>query len=192
MKNAVTRSIAIIIILAISIGAGFFIDGICDAIDKKTHPLKYTEYVEKYSEQYSVPKEIIYAVIKTESGFKSNAVSSVGAVGLMQMMPETFLWLCEKNGESLEAGMLYDPETNIRYGTYYLSYLYSQFGLWETVYAAYNCGPGRVKEWQQNEMYADENGILINIPIKETANYVEKMTDAVSTYKKLYFKEIDQ
>ena len=192
MKNAVTRSIAIIIILAISIGAGFFIDGICDAIDKKTHPLKYTEYVEKYSEQYSVPKEIIYAVIKTESGFKSNAVSSVGAVGLMQMMPETFLWLCEKNGESLEAGMLYDPETNIRYGTYYLSYLYSQFGLWETVYAAYNCGPGRVKEWQQNEMYADENGILINIPIKETANYVEKMTDAVGTYKKLYFKEINQ
>ncbi len=190
MKNAVTRSIAIIVILVISIGAGFIIDSICDSIDKKTHPLKYTEYVEKYSEQYSVPSEIIYAAIKTESGFKSNAVSSAGAVGLMQMMPETFLWLCEKNGEYLEAGMLYDPETNIRYGTYYLSYLYSQFGLWETVYAAYNCGPGRVKEWQENEKYADENGILINIPIKETANYVKKMSDAVNTYRKLYFKEI--
>lgn len=192
MKNAVTRSIAIILILAVSVGAGFIIDSICDGIDRKTHPLKYTEYVEKYSAQYSVPKEIIYANIKTESGFKSNAVSSAGAVGLMQMMPETFLWLCEKNEEELEAGMLYDPETNIRYGTYYLSYLYSQFGLWETVYAAYNCGPGRVKEWQENEKYADENGILIDIPIKETANYVKKMTDAVETYRKLYFKEIKQ
>ncbi len=188
MKNALTRSIAIIVILVISIGAGFIIDGICDSIDRKTHPLEYTEYVEKYSAAYSVPKEIIYATIKTESGFKSNAVSSAGAVGLMQMMPDTFLWLCEKNGEELDAGMLYDPETNIRYGTYYLSYLYSQFGLWETVYAAYNCGPGRVKEWQENEKYADENGILISIPIRETANYVKKMTDAVETYKKLYFR----
>ncbi len=192
MKNAVTRSIAIIVILVISIGAGFIIDSICEGIDRKTHPLKYTEYVEKYSEQYSVPKEIIYAAIKTESCFKSNAVSSAGAVGLMQMMPETFLWLCEKNGEDLEAGMLYDPETNIRYGTYYLSYLYSRFGLWETVYAAYNCGPGRVEEWQKNEKYADENGILTDIPIKETANYVKKMTDAVETYRNLYFKEIKQ
>ncbi|MBR6603953.1 MAG: lytic transglycosylase domain-containing protein [Clostridia bacterium] len=190
MKNAVTRSIAIILILIISIGAGFLIDNICDGIDRKTHPLKYTEYVEKYSEMYSVPREVIYATIRTESEFKSNAVSSAGAVGLMQMMPETFLWLCEKNGEELDAGMLYDPETNIRYGTYYLSYLYSTFGLWETVYAAYNCGPGRVKEWQKNENYADENGILTDIPIKETANYVKKMTDAVETYKKLYFKEI--
>ena len=192
MKNAVTRSIAIILILAISIGAGFIIDSICDGIDRKTHPLKYTEYFEKYSEQYSVPKEIVYATIKTESGFKSNAVSSAGAVGLMQLMPETFLWLCEKNREELEAGMLYDPETNIRYGTYYISYLYTQFGLWETVYAAYNCGPGRVKEWQENEKYADENGILIDIPIKETKNYVKKMTDAVRTYRNLYFKEIKQ
>ncbi len=189
MKNAITRSIAILIIIALSIGLGFAIDNICNAIDKKTHPLKYSEYVEKYSEIYGVPEHIIYASIKTESNFVSNAVSSAGAVGLMQMMPDTFLWLCEKNGEKLDVGMLYDPETNIRYGTYYLSYLYSEFGLWETVFAAYNCGPGRVKEWQTNEEYADENGILINIPFKETRGYVKKITKASETYKKLYFEE---
>lgn len=189
MKNALSRSIAIIIILILSVIAGFVIDDICDAIDRKTHPIKYSEYVEKYSKMYSVPKEIIYATIRTESEFASNAVSSVGAIGLMQMMPDTFKWLCEKNGESLEEGMLYDPETNIRYGTYYLSYLYSEFGLWETVYAAYNCGPGRVKEWQTNEEYADENGVLEKIPFKETREYVKKVSKAVDIYKKLYFKE---
>ncbi len=186
MKNALFRSIAIILILGLSISAGFIIDDICDAIDRKTHPRTYSEYVEKYSALYGVPEEIIFATIKTESGFVSNAVSSAGAIGLMQMMPETFKWLCEKNGESLEEGMLYDPETNIRYGTYYLSYLYSEFGLWETVYAAYNCGPGRVKEWQSNALYADTNGILTDIPFKETSDYVKKISKAVAIYEKLY------
>ncbi|MBQ8208247.1 MAG: lytic transglycosylase domain-containing protein [Clostridia bacterium] len=192
MKNALSRSLAIIVIIVISIIAGFVIDDICDSIDRKTHPRTYSEYVEKYSEMYGVPEEVIYATIRTESDFVSNAVSSAGAIGLMQIMPDTFKWLCEKNGESLEEGMLYDPETNIRYGTYYLSYLYSEFGLWETVYAAYNCGPGRVKEWQTSEEYADENGILIDIPFRETSDYVKKVSKAVTVYEKLYNKEIDQ
>lgn len=192
MKKAILRSIALILIIGISIAAGFIIDGICDAIDRKTHPRTYSEYVEKYSAIYDVPEAVIYATIRTESDFVSNAVSKVGAIGLMQMMPDTFKWLCEKKGESLEEGMLYDPETNIRYGTFYLSYLYSEFGLWETVYAAYNCGPGRVKEWQQNEEYADENGVLIRIPFKETSNYVKKVSKAVDIYEKLYFEEKDK
>lgn len=179
-------------IIVISIIAGFVIDDICDSIDRRTHPRTYSEYVRKYSEMYDVPEEVIFATIRTESDFVSNAVSSAGAIGLMQMMPDTFRWLCEKNGESLEDGMLYDPETNIRYGTFYLSYLYSEFGLWETVYAAYNCGPGRVKEWQTSEEYADENGVLHDIPFKETADYVKKVSKAVSVYEKLYKKEIDQ
>lgn len=192
MKNAFSRSLAIIVIIIISVVAGFVIDDICDSIDKRTHPRTYSEYVSKYSEMYGVPEEVIFATIRTESDFVSNAVSSAGAIGLMQMMPDTFKWLCEKNGESLEEGMLYDPETNIRYGTYYLSYLYSEFGLWETVYAAYNCGPGRVKEWQTCEEYADENGVLTDIPFKETADYVKKVSKAVAIYEKLYKKEIDQ
>lgn len=190
MKNALSRSIAIIVIIIISIFAGFIIDDICDSIDRKTHPRTFSEYVEKYSDMYGVPEEVIFATIRTESDFVSNAVSAVGAVGLMQIMPETFLWLCEKNGEELDTGMLYDPETNIKYGTYYLAYLYSEFGLWETVYAAYNCGPGRVKEWQTSEAFADENGVLTNIPFRETANYVKKVSKAVTIYKKLYNKEI--
>lgn len=187
MKKAIVRSIVIIAMIIVSIAIGISVDKICKNIDMKTHPLKYTEYVDKYSELYRVPKSVIYSVIKTESGFTSNAVSKAGAVGLMQLMPSTFTWLCEKQGEELDTGMLYDPETNIRYGTYYLSYLYEQFGLWETVYAAYNCGPGRVKEWQSDTEYADSNGILKNIPISETASYVKKVSKSAEIYEKLYF-----
>lgn len=187
MKKAIVRSVVIVAIICLSVAAGFTVDKICRGIDKKTHPREYSEYVERYSDAYGVPEAVIYSVIRTESGFVSNAVSKAGAVGLMQMMPNTFLWLCEKNGESLDAGMLYDPETNIRYGTYYLSYLYEQFGLWETVYAAYNCGPGRVKEWQADTEYADGNGVLKKIPIEETSSYVKKVSKSVKIYEKLYF-----
>lgn len=187
MKKAIIRSIVIIGIVVASIAIGTGVDRICRSIDIKTHPLKYTEYVDKYSEMYGVPRSVIYSVIKTESGFTSNAVSTAGAIGLMQLMPSTFTWLCEKQGEELDTGLLYDPETNIRYGTYYLSYLYEQFGLWETVYAAYNCGPGRVKEWQSDTEYSDSNGILKNIPISETASYVKKVSKSAEIYEKLYF-----
>lgn len=188
MKKAFIRTVILLTIIGLSIGIGFGIDGLCDLIDRKTHPLKYMDYVEKYSREYSVPQSVILAVMKCESDFESNAVSKAGAVGLMQMMPDTFVWLSrDKLGENHEAGMLYDPETNIKYGTYYLSYLYLEFGRWETVYAAYNCGPNKVKEWQADTEYADENGFLKKIPIKETKNYVSKVEKAEALYKKLYF-----
>ncbi len=190
MKKAVIRTVILLTIVGLSIAIGFGIDAICDKIDRKTHPLKYMEFVEKYSAEYSVPKSVILSVIKCESDFKSNAVSSAGAVGLMQMMPDTFTWLSyDKLGENHDAGMLYDPETNIKYGTYYLSYLFAEFGHWETVYAAYNCGPNKVKEWQTDTEYADANGILKKIPIKETKGYVSKVKKAEALYTKLYFSE---
>lgn len=188
MRRSATRSITFIVIILLSVAMGFLIDKICDGIDRKSHPIKYSEYVERYSEAYGVPESVIYATILTESKFVSNAVSRVGAVGLMQMMPSTFSWLAEKQGESIDPGMLYDPETNIRYGTYYLAYLYSEFGLWETVYAAYNSGPNQVKKWQADTEYADKNGVLVHIPFKETAAYVKKVSKAAAIYEKLYFE----
>ena len=90
--------------------------------------------------------------------------------------------------EDLETGILYDPETNIRYGTYYLSLLYSEFQVWDTVYAAYNAGRGKVNEWLSDERY-DNHGRLKNIPYKETAEYVEKVKNRSATYEKLYYSE---
>ena len=192
MKKGVPYGKIIIILLVISIAMGFLFDMGCSFIEKKTHPLEYTEYVEKYSEQYKVPKELIYAIIKTESDFQSNAVSPVGAVGLMQLMPSTFKDITENFlYENLDDGMLYDPETNIRYGVFYLSWLKTNFDNWDCVLAAYNGGIGNVKKWLKDSEYSEDGKTLIvkNIPFEETRNYVKKVNKAKEKYTQLYFSE---
>lgn len=186
MKNAFRRTFVTILIIALSIGIGIGYDRLRDYIDRKLYPRDYSEFVTRYAAEYGVPESIVYAVIKVESDFESNALSHAGAVGLMQLMPDTFVWLSEKLGDGYDAGMLYDPETNIRYGVYYLSSLYREFALWNSVYAAYNAGPTRVREWSADPRYADENGALVSIPFEETRNYVARVEEAVELYETLY------
>lgn len=183
------KTITIISLLAASALLAFFWVKIDTALLKKSHPLSYIETVEKCSEEYSVPKELILAVIKTESKFKSDAVSAKGAIGLMQMTPDTFVWLCEKNSDvSNDPKFLYTPDVSIRYGTYYLDILYSEFGSWETVLAAYNAGPANVRKWLDNPEYSNGD-TLFHIPYKETREYVEKVMAVKKKYAELYFEE---
>jgi soluble lytic murein transglycosylase-like protein len=114
------------------------------------------------------------------------AVSSAGAIGLMQMMPDTYEWLCKKTGDLCIPAMLYDPETNIRYGTYLLSFLYTRYGNWDTALAAYNAGLGNVDQWLEDPAYAGENGTLKEIPYKETRNYIKRVNEARRLYESLY------
>ena len=146
-----------------------------------THPMNYSEYVDKYSEKYNVPKDVIYAIIKSESGFRYDAVSSKDARGLMQLLPETYEWLCGREGLDPEEHSITDPEINIMLGTSYLAYLYGEFGVWETVYAAYNAGQGIVRKWLEDEQYG-KDGLLVNIPFTETKLFVKKVSNARQTY----------
>ncbi len=181
------KTLPIICILITAAIVAFCWVKIDTALTKKYHPLEYSEYVEKYAEEYAVSKELVYAVIKTESKFTSDAVSESGAVGLMQIMPDTFTWLCEKNSDSNNnPDLLYTPEVNIKYGVMYLSMLYTDFGSWETALAAYNAGPNKVKSWLNNSDYSDGER-LINIPYEETENYVKKVLNARDAYRELYF-----
>jgi soluble lytic murein transglycosylase len=172
--------------IALSVSLGYAYDKITTWLDKRSHPLGYSQIVEKYSEEYNVPKELIFGVIKAESGFRSDVVSGAGAVGLMQITEVTFDWLAAKLGENLAKGLLYDPETNIKYGTYYLAYLHKEFGSWDITLAAYNAGPNRVKNWQNNPEYIAENEIVY-IPIEETRNYIQRVNKNKETYRRLYF-----
>ena len=86
-----------------------------------------------------------------------------------------------------EDGMLYDPKTNIEYGTYLLSYLYMRYNRWDTVFAAYNAGMTRVDGWLTDPALTDENGRLQEIPIKETQEYVKKVNNAIDVYRRLYY-----
>lgn len=187
VKSSLRMSGVILVILALSIVAGFLYQTIWDAIDRMRYPQDYSEYVTKYATEYGVPEYIVYAVIKVESDFASNALSSAGAVGLMQMTPDTFDWVSMLMKRTADAGMLYDPETNIEYGTYLLSYLYMRYNRWDTVFAAYNAGMSRVDGWLNDPAIANEDGHLVDIPIRETDKYVDRVNDAIEVYRRLYY-----
>ncbi|MEI2284329.1 phage tail tape measure protein [Paenibacillus polysaccharolyticus] len=127
----------------------------------KSYTGKYANFINKYAQQYNVDPNMIAAIIQTESGFNPSAKSPAGAVGLMQLMPDTAKGLGVKNS--------LDPEQNIKGGTQYFSDQLVRFkGNVKHALAAYNAGPNRVNKWV-------ENGEINNIPIKETKNYVPKV-----------------
>ena len=195
-RKKTNYGLIVLIVLVVSILFGFLFDIALTAVEKRIYqkPEEYVPFVEQYADEFGVPVDLVYAVIKTESGFDSSAVSRKGAIGLMQMMPATFEWLTDDIlREYLGIGMLYDPETNIKYGTYYLSRLYNRFGDWDTALAAYNGGEGNVSEWLKDKKYSDD-GIRLKtdkIPdeFSETKNYVKKVNKALKKYKELYNNE---
>ena len=123
MTKKIIIALCIFIVLLVIYFVGFKIFRVQDSILKMIYPTKYSEYVEKYADEYGVDKYLIYALIKAESNFNPEVTSSSDARGLMQLMEETAV---ERSNlideETIEAHDLYDPETNIRLGTSYLSY----------------------------------------------------------------------
>lgn len=129
---------------------------------------------------------MILAVIRTESDFRADAVSEAGAMGLMQLMPSTFDFLREELlQEPLSPETITTPNINIRYGSYYLSYLYRRFCDWPLAIAAYNAGEGRVEEWLSDEQLA-RDGVLHTIPYPETDAYVRTVLSHYAHYLKKY------
>lgn len=153
-------------------------------LGRALHPVEYDEYVYKYSEQYEVEPNLVFAVIKAESNFDPNAESNVGALGLMQIMPETFEWLqTYKNGEvNMDYTYLYEPEVNIEYGCIFLQFLLDRYTSEETAVAAYNAGFGAVDNWLVDENYSTDGETLYDIPYSETKGYVKKVMLAKNYY----------
>ena len=171
------RIISLILMLVIIAVAGYNI-----AL-KYMYPQKNVDLVEKYSREYGVAPELVFAVIKCESSFKADAVSSAGAVGLMQLTEETFDDVKKMVGDddtlSFETHAT-DPEVNVKYGTRYLKFLFDFFkGDKIAVLAAYNAGMGNVKEWMGNSPTLE----IKEIEFKETKEYVNKVLVAESYYK---------
>ncbi|MCR4616515.1 MAG: lytic transglycosylase domain-containing protein [Clostridiales bacterium] len=153
------------------------------------YPIKYQETVEKYSAMYDVEPELILAVINTESGFNRYAVSSANAMGLMQITPETFSWLQTKFKEKLSEDALFEEDTAIRYGTYFLHILLEEFEDTDTALAAYHAGMNKVKQWLKDKDVSPDGKTLSSIPYNDTAYYVHKIEKAVDVYRKIYKPE---
>lgn len=145
---------------------------------------EYEEYVTKYANEYNVDENLVYAVIKTESGFNPEAVSEVGARGLMQLTNETFDWVSMKmnNIGQYKFEDLHDPKLCIQYGTFLLGYLIDEFKTYEEVLSAYHAGRGIVNTWLEDKEYSKDGKTLDKIPYSDTAHYVNKVMTAYEGY----------
>ncbi|MBQ6019978.1 MAG: lytic transglycosylase domain-containing protein [Clostridia bacterium] len=176
-KNGNRRAFALLLALIL------LLCGAILAVRMRSHS-KYEPLIRQYARQYGVPEAFALAVAETESHFKADAVSRAGALGLMQITPETFEWLQTKTGESLPTDALFDPEVSVRYGVFFLSMLLERFGDTDTAAAAYNAGMNAVARWLENPEYSDDGVHLKNIPIDETRYYVVKIQKAFRKYNK--------
>ena len=155
------------------------------------YPRHYHEFVEEYAAKYNVEANMIYAIIKAESGFVESAVSRRGAIGLMQIVPDTFLFDIRSHIDMADAGSaaLFDAKTNIHAGVYYYSYLYNYFNSSEESIAAYNAGIGNVKLWLADETLSTDEGLVVEkIPFAETKAYVTRVMDYKAKYDRVYGK----
>lgn len=139
---------------------------------------KYSNYVLQFSKEYNLDEALVYAVIKAESNFDTNAVSKSGALGLMQIIPNTAKWIAGELGEEYELHRMFEPETNIKYGCFYLNYLFEKFQDVDTVVCAYNAGEVAVLAWIENgELNQDK------IDYKETKKYLSRVKGFYNIYK---------
>ncbi|MCR5177236.1 MAG: lytic transglycosylase domain-containing protein [Anaerovibrio sp.] len=154
-------------------------------------PYHYRELVQQGSELYGVDEYIVVAVIKTESNFKNNAKSNHGAVGLMQLMPETALWISEEmHDHNYSPEELDMPERNIQYGSWYLARLLKDFHNNKVLaLAAYNAGRGNVEEWMEKYGWGYDFSTVEAIPFKETELYVKGVLRNEKKYRQLYQNE---
>ncbi len=149
------------------------------------YPIKYSEEIKKYSEQNLISASLVASVINVESAYKKDCVSSKGAKGLMQIMPETAKWIAEKREMEFVEDKLFDIEYNIDFGCYYLSYLMRYFEDEDLAICAYNAGMGNVSKWLKDESLS-ENGKLVKIPFEETNTYLNKVKKNIRHYKNKY------
>lgn len=179
--------IAVIVVAAIAVVAVLGIFVVMPELEKRQYTLDYKELIEKYSAEYKLDPYFVAAIIHTESGFDPDAVSKVGAIGLMQIMPETGEWIAGKlKKENFKTDALYDPETNIEMGCWYLNFLQERFDSLPVMMAAYNAGHNKVKEWLADLQYSQDGKTLTSIPYEQTDNYVKKVTKAYEKYKEYF------
>ena len=149
------------------------------------YPVLYGDLIETYAGLNNLRPEFVQAIILNESSYDPNAVSSVGARGLMQLTEETFHWINRRFDDRYTFDDLYDPETAIRFGCCTLAVLFDEFDATRTVIAAYHAGIGEVGEWLDDPNVSSNGRDLDAIPIDQTAHYVYKVTEAYEKYREM-------
>lgn len=174
----------IIILLSLVMYNAFNIE---EKILVKLYPKKFEEYVYKYSEKLDIDPMLTFAIIKTESNFKEDAVSSSGAIGLMQLMEKTAKEQARKLDIEYTKESLYNAETNLKIGLNYFNTLLDYYKQnYILAFTAYNAGLGNVQKWINEGKIKSDGSDIENIPFKETNMYVRKIIKNYEMYKRLY------
>jgi len=153
---------------------------------KLVYPIYHSKIINMMAQSTSLSPELIIAIMKEESAFNPSAKSSVGAAGLMQLMPATAQFI-EK--EAYDPTKLIEPLYNVHLGAKYFSSLKKQFGGCELfAVASYNAGPGNVIKWKDSFFNGDLDEFVENIPFDETKSYVKKVYGSYWNYLRIYGK----
>ena len=172
----------------------YFISQIEPVQKKYIYPYPHQDLVTLYAEANGVPPALVASVIKHESKFLNDVHSSRGAIGLMQIMPETAEWIAgELEDPDFNLQALHDPEMNIRYGTWYLALLTREFNDNQVLaLAAYNAGRGIVHAWMEEYEWSWDFKNTSLIPYPETRLYVERVLKDKHHYEILYHLTTDK
>ena len=151
------------------------------------YPMEYESTIRLCARLNDIPPAYVASVILAESSYAPQAVSSVNAQGLMQLLPSTAEWIAGKLGETYTEGCLFDPETNLRYGCWYLGFLMARYnGDMRLSSSAYHAGQGTVDKWLENPEYSPDGASLAVIPYDTTNTYVQRVLKYYEKYAELY------
>jgi soluble lytic murein transglycosylase len=157
-----------------------------------SYPKAYDLVVSHYAKMRKIPNELMWSIMRAETIFRADAVSPVGARGLMQIMPNTGRHLASLTGDTLEMDDLMRPAVSIKFGSFYLRRLMVKFkNNIPLTAAAYNGGPHRVHSWIHYFGGLDLDEFIEHIPFSETRNYVKKVSKYHAIYNLLYHKKTD-
>jgi soluble lytic murein transglycosylase len=156
-----------------------------ETVHQLRYPHAYWNIVEPISQKYSIDPFLVLSVMREESTFDPDARSTAGALGLMQLMPQTAFRLNRDLRIGItNASHIRDIKNNIHVGTFYLSTLIKEFGSYAYALAAYNAGEEKVRKWIQKGNYKSVDEFIEDIPFNETRNYVKKVMTTFFEYKR--------
>ncbi|MFD2169458.1 lytic transglycosylase domain-containing protein, partial [Tumebacillus lipolyticus] len=179
-KRKIALILGLILMIVLVVGSNWFW--------RLLYPIHHEDIIREAAARNGVDPLLVAAIIRVESKFRSENVSKVGAVGLMQVMPETAEWIARES-EIPYSGLedLADPETNIQMGTWYLAFLKKQYeGNQAAAVAAYNAGPGRVSGWMNEGVWDGRLETSEKIPVGETRHYISRVFFSYEKYQGLY------
>jgi soluble lytic murein transglycosylase len=175
-------TLAALVVLAVSAAAAWTLREEPDFYLRARYPLEYEHMIRGHAANHDLDPALVAAVVYVESRFDPNARSGAGAIGLMQLLPDTAKGIALRTGGArFVVADLRDPEINIRYGTWYLDHLRGRFGDLQLALAAYHAGPGSVDHWRAEGL---------GIPIAATRDYVEKVERMRAVYADAYRSEL--